>query len=130
MERLGIQLRKAREDEGGFTLIELLIVIVILGILAAVVVFAVSGVTDKGSLEACKADAKTIDVAAEAYYAQTGLAAANLGALVTAGFLHKDSEITGNTKTVPGANGYTITFTTGDTTSPAGDAQGSLSGCP
>ncbi len=38
------RLRKRREqhaDEGGFTLIELLIVIVILGILAGIVVFAV-----------------------------------------------------------------------------------------
>ena len=36
-----IQARKADEnDESGFTLIELLIVIVVLGILAAVVVFA------------------------------------------------------------------------------------------
>jgi prepilin-type N-terminal cleavage/methylation domain-containing protein len=43
-----------RKDEG-FTLIELLIVIVILGILAAVVVFAVNGITDRGEKSACKA---------------------------------------------------------------------------
>jgi general secretion pathway protein G len=64
--------RKAREDESGFTLIELLIVIVILGILAGIVVFSVQGVTDRGTNAACKSDVKTLDVAAEAYYAQKG----------------------------------------------------------
>ena len=42
------QLRAARKNESGFTLIELLIVIVILGILAAIVVFSVQGITDRG----------------------------------------------------------------------------------
>ena len=40
-----------KQDEG-FTLIELLIVIVILGILATVVVFAVSGIRDSGDQSA------------------------------------------------------------------------------
>ena len=42
------QLREARKNESGFTLIELLIVIVILGVLAAIVVFSVQGITDRG----------------------------------------------------------------------------------
>jgi type II secretion system protein G len=60
-----------KQDEG-FTLIELLIVIVILGILAAVVVFAVGGITDEGEQSACDAELKTIQVAVEAYRAQEG----------------------------------------------------------
>ena len=60
-----------KQDEG-FTLIELLIVIVILGILATVVVFSVRGITDQGQESACDADAKTVEVALEAYYAQYG----------------------------------------------------------
>jgi len=60
-----------KEDEG-FTLIELLIVIVILGILATVVVFAVGGITDRGKKSACDADKKTLEVAVEAYNAQYG----------------------------------------------------------
>ena len=62
-------MRKRHAGEGGFTLIELLIVIVILGILAAVVVFAVGGISDKGKSAACKSDVKNVEVAQEAYYA-------------------------------------------------------------
>jgi prepilin-type N-terminal cleavage/methylation domain-containing protein len=56
----------------GFTLVELLVVIVILGILAAVVVFAVSGSTDEAKSSACKSDASSALSAVEAYRAKTG----------------------------------------------------------
>lgn len=63
--------RTARRLQGehGFTLIELLVVIIILGILAAVVVFAVGGVRDKGRGAAMAIDARTIRTAQEAYCA-------------------------------------------------------------
>ena len=54
----------------GFTLIELLIVIVILGILASVVVFAVGGVTDRGESSTCVTDERTLATAIEAYFGQ------------------------------------------------------------
>ena len=57
------------EKDQGFTLVELLIVIVILGILATIVVFAVRGITDEGQKSSCKATAKTYEVAIEAYAA-------------------------------------------------------------
>ena len=62
---------KSKQDKG-FTLVELLIVIVILGILATVTVFAVRGITDQGQTSACAADEKTLQVAVEAYFAQEG----------------------------------------------------------
>ena len=82
------RIREARKNEEGFTLIELLIVIVILGVLAGIVVFAVNGIQDRGQASACQSDVKTVQVAGEAYYSQNNGYAANMDALVTAGLLH------------------------------------------
>jgi prepilin-type N-terminal cleavage/methylation domain-containing protein len=64
------RIRATRED--GFTLTELLIVIVVLGILAGIVVFAVNQFSDDSNLTACKADKKTVEIAVEAYKGQKG----------------------------------------------------------
>jgi type II secretion system protein G len=70
LERLRARREHLEGAEGGFTLIELLIVIVILGILAAIVVFAVQNLTQQSSNASCQSDFKTVEVAAEAYKAQ------------------------------------------------------------
>ncbi|MFT6292360.1 MAG: prepilin-type N-terminal cleavage/methylation domain-containing protein [Ilumatobacter sp.] len=55
-------------QDKGFTLVELLIVIVILGILATVTVFAVQGITEKGQDNACNVEQRALETAVEAYY--------------------------------------------------------------
>ena len=75
------------KQDKGFTLVELLIVIVILGILATVTVFAVRGITDQGKTSTCKADSKTLQTGYEAYIAQYGGTTIPVtGAAVPAGY--------------------------------------------
>src|ERR1700733_4989667 len=62
-----------RVIEQGFPLVELLIVIVILGILAGIVVFAVGNLTTNAKTNACATEKSTITTALEAYKAQTGV---------------------------------------------------------
>lgn len=75
----------AKKRDGGFTLVELLIVIVILGILATVTVFAVHGITNKGEVSACQADQKTLETAIEAWYALPTVDAAGVAKDIAAG---------------------------------------------
>ena len=81
----------------GFTLVELLVVIVILGILAAVVVFAIGGTQAKAKVSACRSEKATVETAYEAYKAQNDDAApSGLKALVDGGFLkHTPTYVTG-----------------------------------
>ena len=69
------------KKDKGFTLVELLIVIVILGILATVTVFAVRGITNSGKESACASDKKVLETAAESYMAQEGTYPADIATL-------------------------------------------------
>jgi prepilin-type N-terminal cleavage/methylation domain-containing protein len=62
------RIKASRKNESGFTLIELLIVVVILGILAAVVIFASAGFKNKGAAESCKTTVASVKTAAEAFH--------------------------------------------------------------
>src|SRR5689334_10545209 len=83
------QMREARKNQSGFTLIELLIVIVILGVLAGIVVFAVGAFNNDGKVAACKADVKNVEIAQEAFAAKNASHnyATSVAALVAAKYL-------------------------------------------
>ena len=80
----------ARRYDRGFTLVELLIVIVILGVLATVTVFAVRGIIGDGDESATAADERTLVSAQEAHMAQQGDYATE-AELVAAGLLRSES---------------------------------------
>jgi general secretion pathway protein G len=84
---------KKRGEAEGFTLVELLVVIVILGILAAVVVFAVGGIGDKGQTSACKADVSALSTAEEAYFAHDDAGIYVDETDLAPGFIHEASSL-------------------------------------
>jgi len=103
------RLRKDIENkEEGFTLVELLVVIVILGILAAIVVFAVGGITDKGTNAANQTDTSILQAAEEASFAQGNPTGAYLSetALVNGKFLRSLS--TKNDICLKGTTDYAV----------------------
>ena len=85
-------IEKKRSGEGGFTLVELLIVIVILGILAAIVVLAIGGLKDTAQNSSCKPGAKTIESAEDAYFAPRTTPTAVTADLMTAKLLKSRPE--------------------------------------
>ncbi len=76
-----------RSAEHGFTLVELMVVIVIIGLLAAIVTFNVLPAGDKGKITKAKSDISTIEGALEMYRLQMNsypTTSQGLQALVTA----------------------------------------------
>jgi general secretion pathway protein G len=103
------RIRDIRKSDKGFTLIELLIVIIILGVLAGIVVFAVGAFNDRGVNAACKSDKKIVEVATEAFkaksttkaYPASATSETRINELVTGGFLRDAPSTT---------SGYTVTL--------------------
>lgn len=64
---MSLQEIKNLKDQKGFTIVELLIVIVVIGILAAIVIVAFNGVQARANTTAAKSAASTVQKKAEAY---------------------------------------------------------------
>jgi len=97
-----------RHLAAGFTLIELLIVIVIIGILAAIAVPKYAATRDKAKLTSVRADVRNAETAEEGYFADYATYG-TMAQLQTASTLSLSS---GNTMAItPATNGYTVTAT-------------------
>jgi len=98
----------------GFTLIELLIVVVIIGILAAIAIPKFSATKDKAKLASVRTDLRNVETAEESYFSDYS-AYGNLAQLQAASLVGVSS---GNTMTVtPGTTGYSATASNGSISS-------------
>ena len=110
--------KRSRRGQSGFTLVELLVVIAILGILAAIVLFNISGVNASAACNAMRTDGATIQGAADLYYnnrllypvlpadvaAPANGAAVNVTELLTSNLLHQRPAATETFTYITGAN--------------------------
>ena len=65
--------KRSHRHQGGFTLVELLVVIAILGVLAAIVLFNISGVNASAACNGIKTDGATLQGAADLYWNTYGV---------------------------------------------------------
>ena len=115
------ELRGSRRRERGFTLIELLIVVVIIGILAAIAVPTYLSQQNKAKDTAAKAQLRTAATAQQLYFAEEDTYTDDVTDLEAHGFRQGDQSVTvksasgsGYCMQAPGGNGtFSITAATG-----------------
>lgn len=104
------------KSERGFTIVELLIVIVVIGILAAIVIVAYNGIQNRAKLTAAQTSAENVAKKIEAFNGVTGAYPVfnTAGTITTQLDAQKESDLTGSGVTIlypaasySGANGQT-----------------------
>jgi prepilin-type N-terminal cleavage/methylation domain-containing protein len=112
------EMQEQGKREQGFTLIELLIAIVVVGILTAVAIVGIAGLTNKGNSSACSATLDAAKSAAAVHYANNaGVYPSSFADMTgaTPPELTLASGVTAGATTLTG-NGWTVTMTGGGTT--------------
>jgi type IV pilus assembly protein PilA len=89
-------------NEKGFTLIELLIAIVVVGILTAVAIVGIAGLTDKGTKSACAATQDAVKSAQAVHFANSSAYPASFGAMNSTS--PKELELSGGTTITNGGD--------------------------
>ncbi len=111
-------------NEKGFTLIELLVAIVVVGILTAVAIVGINGLTNKGKDASCQATLDASRAAVAVHYANNNAYPANFTDMTSTGELQLQGGVTkvdGPPATLS-ANGWTITLGANGALTAAGSA--------
>ncbi len=107
-------LRKKLHDSKGFTLIELLIVVVIIGILAAIAIPQFASTKEKAYDAAAKSDVRNMMAAQEAYFSvNNAYTTASVSATTTGGTVDMGGDVFRGSPSVAltatgATNGYTL----------------------
>ena len=102
------------KNKKGFTLIELLIVVVIIGILAAIAIPKFANTKEKAYITAMKSDLRNLVTAEEAYFSEWALYSATLSSNM---YRNSTGVVLGTIVPTTGGFSASVTFPTGTTKS-------------
>jgi prepilin-type N-terminal cleavage/methylation domain-containing protein len=119
--------------EQGFTLIELLIAIVVVGILTAVAIVGIAGLTNNGTKSSCAATQDAVRAAEAVFYANSG-GKYPLHVKDMDGTSPKDLELTGGANyasvdEIDGNGGWHLVYSVGDGSAPLAVDAVNTKGC-